>query len=720
MELRPGAQRGPARVIDYVGMFFGVLAPLTLAGFVILRGESARGMPDGYSHVSDPITDLGASGRFPRDFIGVNLAVAVFLFLFAFVVYRRLPVGRFVALGFVAGAVNSVFVGLTAVGLSAAHGFAVMAALLLTVLLPYGAAQNLPRTERYAWLRRASGLATKVGVVLIVLFLLAVAYRSEEGGVLGWLDGSLPSAVPDLPYKGGVFGLLERLVFLSGYGWMVAVDVFLFLGRGGDKRRQVLDIGDVQENILYGSRQSNVGWLCFLEITDSALFRSGLARALADGLIQGELQRPRPATRSRRDFSVTIGLSRRGVDKLLPHEYCWRAANEDAFGEGMEHRAEKILGDDIEKWDDGYKAKRIDAVVWVTAENDAALRRTQLAARKVLLGSKEVHREATSRLGADPSIALEHFGFVDGVSQPWIAGVHPAVDPNREGGGKLVAGGRFEPLAIGEFLLGYVDEGNEVFPVPDPYWLFAGGTFLVVRKLQQDVAAFRRECDRLQAIAEPERNVAVGQNGAARKSKLAERASFAELLVGRYRDGTPLGTVDRTQPPYRSAKRAISTSSALGAIDNRIIYRDDPEGFGCPLGAHIRRANPRDALGFDGVPAHRRRIIRRGMPYGRPLAPDAREDDEVERGIMFLALNARIADQFEFIQQRWLNDGDAFRLGRNPDLIAGYWSDDNSRQLVLQDARSPLQATIKHPLVTPRGGEYFFLPTISALRRLSG
>ncbi|MEM9714310.1 MAG: hypothetical protein AAGA17_18965, partial [Actinomycetota bacterium] len=170
---------------------------------------------------------------------------------------------------------------------------------------------------------------------------------------------------------------------------------------------------------------------------------------------------------------------------------------------------------------------------------------------------------------------------------------------------------------------------------------------------------------------------------------LEERADEAgAALVGRRRDGEPLATAPEDEP-------------------SRFAFGDDPEGDLCPMGAHVRRSNPRDALGFGGRPSHRRRILRRGMTY---------DEGGRQRGLLFVAVNARIGEQFEFIQRAWLNDGNAFRLGDTPDVIAGSWS--GPRRLVVP-GRPPTIHRIDRPLVTTRGALYAFAPSMAALGQLA-
>ena len=209
------------------------------------------------------------------------------------------------------------------------------------------------------------------------------------------------------------------------------------------------------------------------------------------------------------------------------------------------------------------------------------------------------------------------------------------------------------------------------------------------RKLHQDVALFRRFlADRARAYA-----------GAEEK--------LAAALMGRWRDGTPI---------ERSPDAADPSLGFDLQRNNDFTYGEDLDGFRCPVGAHIRRANPRDAIGFRHKMVHRHRLIRRGMPYGNPLSPGS-DDDGVDRGLIFVCLGASIQRQFEFVQTQWMNDGNIFALGADKDVLAG--DNDGTGKMTVQ-GRPPWFVAAVPRLVTTKGGDYFFLPGIRALRRISG
>jgi Dyp-type peroxidase family len=210
---------------------------------------------------------------------------------------------------------------------------------------------------------------------------------------------------------------------------------------------------------------------------------------------------------------------------------------------------------------------------------------------------------------------------------------------------------------------------------------------MVWRKLRQDVGGFRAQ------LAEQ-----------ARRLELDEELVAAKL-VGRWRDGSPLALrPDGPDPELGNDK--------LRANDFR--YGDDKLGLRCPRGAHVRRANPRDALGWEGRLTARHRILRRGMPYG-PALPDGAADDGEARGLLFICLQASIARQFEIVQSQWCNDGNAFGLGREADPLTGP-AGGEVRHIIEGDPPhvvSPLRSYVEC-----RGGEYLVVPAISALRAL--
>jgi Dyp-type peroxidase family len=363
------------------------------------------------------------------------------------------------------------------------------------------------------------------------------------------------------------------------------------------------------------------------------------------------------------------------------------------FRAGMSARA-KLLGDvgtsAPERWEQGLGTGDAHVLLTINARERGDHRRAlakMKAAMKAAGGQIAVlFQQDAELLGA----AREHFGFADGFAQPAIAG---ASEDKVAGGGIPESDGRWRALAPGEFVLGYPDEDTLVDrlrrlpPAPaDP--LGSGGTYMVWRKLHQDVSLWRRT---IRAAA----------------TRYGDEQKLAAKVVGRWPNGAPLQTHPNSAP-------TAFDSGAPGANDFR--YGDDLAGLRCPVGAHIRRSNPRDALGHGGTLSMRHRMIRRGMPYGPPLPDGEVDDDGVDRGLVFVSFQASIARQFEGVQGPWLRDGNIFGLGHDGDYLLG--NPDGAGKMTIQGSR-PFFLAPQQNFVTTRGGEYLFVPGIAALRAIA-
>jgi deferrochelatase/peroxidase EfeB len=246
--------------------------------------------------------------------------------------------------------------------------------------------------------------------------------------------------------------------------------------------------------------------------------------------------------------------------------------------------------------------------------------------------------------------------------------------------------------------------------------LGVNGSYVVYRKLQQDVAGFWQFMKRESVRAR-------GEEDAQYMVWLASRC------VGRWPSGAPLVVAPHADDPR------------IGDRDD-FLYRDDPDGLSCPLGAHVRRANPRDdikpypsAQSLSMAEAHR--LLRRARVFGPSLfkpadltgaasaasrtAVLALAEDGRPRGIHFFCVNASIRSQFEFVQQTWCNNPRLGGLNDNKDPIAG----DNDRagepsSHMTVPARPFRHRTAALPrFVTVKGGAYLFMPSVKALRFLS-
>ena len=442
-----------------------------------------------------------------------------------------------------------------------------------------------------------------------------------------------------------------------------------------------IDRADIQGDILeaYGNRYSHTSYV-FISIEDPATGRAWLRDQLPK--VTSALRwTGRPPTSTFNLAVTSSGLSALGVSEATIESFS------EEFRNGMKASADG-LGDvgasAPERWEAGLGTGAADLLVTINAIDDAVLEealdelRNGLAERGQLAVVHEVHARMFSN-------TREHFGFADGFSQPAIEGVSEDV---AVGEGVPDSGG-WRPLALGEFILGHEDEESRTdrrrrLPSAPNDPLGRNGTYMVWRKVYQDVALFRR------TVREASRHYGGGE------------AKLMAKVVGRWPNGAPLVTSPEA-PPAEFDPRAPGTN-AFGYAN------EDPNGFGCPLGAHVRRSNPRDGLGFDGKLAFRHRIIRRGMPYGPPLKDGALDDDGEPRGLVFVCFNASISRQFESIQRQWLNDGNIFHLGDDQDYLLG----GTAGKMTIQ-GRPPFMLAPQAQFVTMRGGEYLFVPSLTAL-----
>jgi Dyp-type peroxidase family len=364
-----------------------------------------------------------------------------------------------------------------------------------------------------------------------------------------------------------------------------------------------------------------------------------------------------------------------------------------------------FLGDEGEQAPDtwvwgGPANPRVDVLLMLYADGPATLASLAASVRATIAASGATESVALPTGSLTPT---NHLGFADGISQPTVAelGRRRAAD----------GGAPADAVALGEFLLGYpnaygkltrrpllpaADDPGHVLPAaadsPGSVDLGRNGTYLVVRTLAQDVAGFQ----------------AYARLWAGRTGLPAEL--IAAKMIGRWPSGTSL-----TLSPDHDDQEL--------AGDNTFRYHDaDPIGLGCPVAAHVRRANPRDSLDPDpGSDAsvqvtNRHRVIRRGREYGPPFATEPASD--VERGLHFLCLNASIGRQFEFVQHTWLNNPAFAGLQQSPDPIVGARAPD--ADLFPIPALPFRHRLLELPSFTRvRGGGYFFLPGIRALRYLA-
>lgn len=462
------------------------------------------------------------------------------------------------------------------------------------------------------------------------------------------------------------------------------------------------DLADVQGNLLQGYRLAMVRHLV-LAVHDRR--RAGDWLLAATG---GDATHAPQVTTARRwevkaPSCLNVGISHAGLGALglgaaslstFPPE----------FRGGMASRAVK-LGDtgpsDPAQWNDAWRdASRVHLLVSLYADQRDAL--DELARRVLDSGGFSLLAQLDGQQFPGDRV---HFGYRDNIAQPHIAGVRDPADRLDR-----------QPAAeIGAVLLGYPTPLEDVtWELPSPSVLGVNGSFNAFRVLEQRVEEFEaflsESAEILLRHAVADELLAPGVE-ATWDPPLSRTEAFRELVaakvLGRWRNGVPLALSPTTPTPERPL--------GPGGL-NDFGYRDDPDGLRCPLGSHIRRCNPRDAQIVQRSTNHYRRIVRRGAPYGPPFDP-AHPDGE-ERGLLGQFICASLTVQFEAIQYDWMNLGlqDPRITGTNDAIVGNNESAFSSFTLPI--GRSSIELRGFPRFVRTRGGEYFFMPSISCLRVL--
>jgi len=495
------------------------------------------------------------------------------------------------------------------------------------------------------------------------------------------------------------------------------------------KYPQNFEFDDIQGLLRFGHGKLRDSCFLLLNIKDADFARQWLNTAPVSSAVTTN---PPPDRALQIAFSVD-GLRALGLSESIITEFS------DEFIVGMtgDESRSRRLGDiganAPQQWDwggDDSHTPHILLLLYSTKDGIGAWR--SHIEEEQFIQAFELFKELPTRdIGS-----IEPFGFLDGISQPRIDWAHRQ-------GTNLHERDRYSNwLAAGEVVLGYANEygeySNRPLIEPNEDELTANlpdaeeqstrkdfgrnGSYLVIRQLHQNVPGFWKFVDQASGSAE-------------------ERDQLAASMVGRQRDGSPLIPTSNEEIPGVSPKNS----------ENQFTYAADPGGYLCPFGAHIRRANPRTGdfpsgvtglitrliklFGFglnrpdeDLIASTRfHRILRRGRSYGRVLTPeDAIKADasEGERGLQFICLVANISRQFEFVQNAWMMnskfsglDGESDPLlGNREPLLNGGDTDLFSRP----DPHGPTQKICRLPqFVTVRGGGYFFMPGLRALRYIA-
>lgn len=375
---------------------------------------------------------------------------------------------------------------------------------------------------------------------------------------------------------------------------------------------------------------------------------------------------------------VTIAFTWSGLRALGVNEMSLSTFPEE-FRQGMASRA-GILGtvgaNHPDHWVGSLNSPDLHAIVILFARDVAERERCRLEHQQYVLQCAGVEVLSSLDLEAIPPYesVREHFGYRDRLSQPVIEGTGAEPTP-----------GSGPPIKAGEFFLGYPDEDGAPAKMPQPEILSRNGSYVAYIRLEEHVGAFREF---------------LREHGETRD----EQELMAAKLMGRWRSGAPLVLSPDKDYPELGVDPQRNNDFNFAAMD--------PHGYGCPLGAHIRRMNPRDTA----VNMQRHKMIRRGGTYGPPL-PEGAPDDGKERGIAAFIGCASLVRQFEFAMNVWANDPTFHELDNERDPIFG--TQDGTFDMSIPNR--PIRRKIKGlpAFTTVRGGAYFFLPGIKALRYLS-
>src|SRR5215813_9727992 len=490
----------------------------------------------------------------------------------------------------------------------------------------------------------------------------------------------------------------------------------------------MVDYADVQGLVRFGYGRMTSASYALVRLKDVSAAKAWLRAAPVTNAVE---QRPPPTT------ALQIALTAAGLTKLgLPPSVMKGFSREFYYGMSSKSYRRRFLGDvkhnNPELWNWGGLVSEPHLLMMFFGEPkyfDSFVQSTK--GNNWSDAFEEVTWLGTSNLDGD-----EPFGFADGISQPEIDWEQQRQTPCKQLEYTNV-------VALGEFLLGYRNEYGKITDrpllAPDATNaellsaddasakrdLARNGTYLVMRQLEQDVRGFWKFLHE--------------QTG----GNVAEAAQLGAKMVGRTRAGDPLVPI-QTEP--------IAGTDPLTVKQNQFTYEADPVGTRCPFGAHIRRTNPRNSdfperrpsalrrliiiLGFgpkgfyedltSSVRFHR--ILRRGREYGAELRPEqaleSAPPNESPHGLHFVCLNANISRQFEFLQSAWIANTKFSGTTGETDPLLG-----NREQItgcsVTANFTIPSDGTLRrrvHDLpqfVTVRGGAYFFLPSLRALRYLA-
>ncbi|CAI7636533.1 unnamed protein product [Penicillium crustosum] len=480
----------------------------------------------------------------------------------------------------------------------------------------------------------------------------------------------------------------------------------------------------------------------FITTADIALKnRTDIFKKKAEGTLNGIIHL----------VSMNIAFSANGLAKLGAEKFDDDIFNGGQFkdmtfpAEGESAENHKGL-DPQEEWANEFKPSSggIDGVLTVAGDSLPSIEKM---IRKTFdwvfnVGNdKQSIKQVYTREGIVFDRHLEHFGWVDGISQPIVKGLDDISNTKDNRG--------MAPVDPGVIFVGH--EGDES---KTPAWA-KDGSFMVFRIYEQLVPEFYHWCAENCPIAaaDTKNSIEKGEQVKWSDKAMDQMGLFSSRLVGRWPDGAPMELHPQTDPNW-SVNKGQYEASALKTMNNTDNFNYNPaDQTKCPYASHMRKTGPRD-----DYPDYTKHVMmRRGIPYGPWCDGKERAGGftEKERGLLFVSYQSSIENGFVTQQKRWANTSDGptdmakhsggasqgidpligqvhpSRNGKNAGVqIAGESTGvrvnakyEDAPQIPFPDSDLDKPASQVQDktvaldrLVIPHGGEYFFTPSLSALK----
>jgi deferrochelatase/peroxidase EfeB len=503
-------------------------------------------------------------------------------------------------------------------------------------------------------------------------------------------------------------GFLDR-VFERGGEKAPSLDAHL-----ESRQKSILNLADIQGFIVRGYRMPMVRHF-LLTVSVPAAARKLLGRLVSGdesdapqittaedwhiGFEPGPNDDPAAPPRRKPDYCLNVAITWPGMIALEIKQHVPTVSFKSfgAFTEGAAARA-KLVGDTgpsaPENWIDAFQKGGDHVMVTLHAISPAAMQSyTDRLVALFAAGNafREISRQDGMALieiqnGQPTPTARVHFGYTDGISMTTIRCGPEKYHPDHQ-----------EPCEPWLFVL---QEESENYIVPEPWELGLNGSFAVFKKIETDVVGFENFLQSNKDKIDPE--------------------LLAAKICGRWRNGVPLAL-------------SPDTDSPLGGIPpdqmNNYEYVNgdgsgDPKGLRCPVGAHMRRINPRgQPVTGQGVPGgsnNTHRLVRRGLPYG-PAYDPTKPYDGIERGLLGYFINSSIENQYEFVLGHWVNDSEfagSVRLNpKSKDPMIGMQDPAESIFVIPQaNGAPPIKIKGFPSFVTTKAAAYCFLPSVTAIK----